>query len=160
MSVTIVDRRWVIIASFTVLTTHTHTHTPHRQLAVSLLDEMLELGAPPDMVTFASAMLACERAKQWVQVLRIMDQVLSTKGTVEKRENKDRGRGKGSGGRAQIPTCSGLHLAFIARWMYIVAARYSCQELTSKKFKHLVFFLTTFTSFCPRNQGQIVTLYP
>lgn len=41
---------------------------------MSLLDEMLELGAPPDMVTFASAMLACDRAKQWHQVLRIMDQ--------------------------------------------------------------------------------------
>ena len=42
---------------------------------MSLLDEMADLGAPPDSVTFASAMLACERAKQWQQVLRIMDQV-------------------------------------------------------------------------------------
>lgn len=46
-----------------------------RSLAVGLLDEMSDLGAPPDSVTFASAMLACERAKQWQQVLRIMDQV-------------------------------------------------------------------------------------
>lgn len=42
---------------------------------MGLLDEMSDLGAPPDSVTFASAMLACERAKQWQHVLRIMDQV-------------------------------------------------------------------------------------
>ena len=42
---------------------------------MSLLDEMSDLGAPPGPVTFASAMLACDRAKQWQQVLRIMDQV-------------------------------------------------------------------------------------
>lgn len=46
-----------------------------RSLAVSLLDEMAELGCPPGSVTFASAMLACERAGQWQHVLRIMDQV-------------------------------------------------------------------------------------
>lgn len=46
-----------------------------RKLAVSLLDEMVDLGAPPDSVTYASAMLACERAKQWHSILRIMDQV-------------------------------------------------------------------------------------
>ena len=42
---------------------------------MSLLDEMAELGCPPGSVTFASAMLACERAGQWQHVLRIMDQV-------------------------------------------------------------------------------------
>lgn len=50
-------------------------HCIRRKLAVSLLDEMLDLGAPPDMVTFASAMLACDRAGRWHQVLRLMDQV-------------------------------------------------------------------------------------
>lgn len=53
----------------------------HRSLAIGLLDEMSDLGAPPDMVTFASAMLACERAKQWQHVLRIMDQVTKNKRT-------------------------------------------------------------------------------
>lgn len=42
---------------------------------MSLLDEMAELGCPPGSVTFASAMLACDRAGQWQHVLRIMDQV-------------------------------------------------------------------------------------
>ena len=58
------------------LNANAHTHLHHeRSLAVGLLDEMAELGCPPGSVTFASAMLACERARQWQHVLRIMDQV-------------------------------------------------------------------------------------
>lgn len=56
----------------------------NRSLAVSLLNEMADLGAPPDSVTFASAMLACERAKQWHQVLRIMDQVRIVAGAMDR----------------------------------------------------------------------------
>lgn len=36
---------------------------------------MHDMGAPPDWLTYANAMAACERAQEWHQVLRIMDHV-------------------------------------------------------------------------------------
>lgn len=80
----------------------------NRSLAVSLLNEMADLGAPPDSVTYASAMLACERAKQWHQVLRIMDQVMMAA------EAMDRGRTVAHID-VSFPTACGAYLLMTSR---------------------------------------------